>query len=172
MRRHSLALGVALLCGSGASALAQDVPDTLPIGACIRIRAPDAGVIRFTGAVVDGSGPDTLYVRDVRDPRVLRDVDRLAVPWVAVERLDLSVGRKSRWSRAGKGALWGLGVAGAYAAVFVVSERAGCTGADCVDGGSVLLGLIGITPFVAGTGAAIGFALPVERWRRVTLLPR
>jgi hypothetical protein len=103
-RRLALAVGIASLCGSGGSARAQTAPDAHPAGARIRLRAPDVGVIRTTGAVV-------------------------------------------------------------------ASETINCRGAECAPE-NALIGFVIMSPFIAGTGAAIGFSLPVERWRPIALPSR
>lgn len=150
------------------SAAAQSGVENLPAGSRIRIHAPEAGVPWRTIGVLDSLLRDTLHVRDLRDPPAVRGMG-LAIPVWSVERLDVSAGRASRWSRAGRGALWGLAVYGVLAGAYIVHERATCDGPDCFGEGFALIGLAGGVPWAAGVGATAGFALPVESWRRVQL---
>lgn len=165
-RRTFLRMAVLLLTSAGA-AVAQATPGNLHAGARIRLRAPDLGVLWATTGVVDSVGADTLYVRNLRDPPSLRRLSRLAIPLTSVTQLDVSSGEKSRWSHARKGAAWGLAVYGVAAGAFIIRERSTCRGSDCFGEGMAWIGLIGAVPWAAGIGGAIGFSLPVERWRRI-----
>ena len=157
-----------LLAIAAPSASAQTPVDSLTAGLRIRLRAPEAGVPWRTTGVLDSVAAGTVYVRDLRDPPAVRGA-RLTVPLRSVESLEVSVGRRSRWSRAGRGALWGLAVYGVLAGAYIIQESTTCEGADCFGGGFAWIGLAGAVPWAAGIGAVTGFALPVERWRRVHL---
>jgi hypothetical protein len=60
-----------------------------------------------------------------------------------------------------------LAVYGALAGAYIVHESATCHGPDCFGEGFAWIGLIGGIPWAAGTGDAVGYSLPVERWRAV-----
>jgi len=68
----------------------------------------------------------------------------------------------SRWSRAGKGALWGLGIYALMVGGYLLHESMTCE-ASCYADGWALLGIVVWTPVAVGTGAVIGFALPPRR---------
>jgi len=55
------------------------------------------------------------------------------------------------------------------ASTYIVHEKRTCRGPDCFGEGFAWIGLAAGVPWSAGVGAAIGAALPVERWHRVTL---
>ena len=166
MRPKPLLLVAALSVMCAASAPGQTSADSLPSGARIRLRAPDAGIPWMTTGVLDSLARDTAYVRNLKDPPGARGA-RLAVPLQRVEALDVSEGRRSRWPQARRGALWGLALYGAFAGTVIVHERRTCHGPDCFGEGMAWIGLAGGVPMAAGLGASVGFALPVERWRAV-----
>lgn len=68
-----------------------------------------------------------------------------------------------------RGALWGLAVYAVFAGAYIAREKATCREPDCFGEGMAWIGLAFGVPWSAGVGAAIGGALPVERWRGVTL---
>ena len=68
----------------------------------------------------------------------------------------------SRRSRAGKGALWGLGVYALTVGGYLLHESIACE-TSCYADGWALLGIVTWAPVAVGTGAVIGFALPP--WR-------
>ena len=120
-------------------------------------------------AIVDSVGGDTLFVRSLSEPPSAARGSRVAVPFGVDSRLQVSGGRVSRIVRAGRGALWGLAVYAIFAGSYIAREKATCRGPDCFGEGMAWIGFAGGVPWSAGTGAAIGAALPVERWRRVVL---
>ena len=148
---------------------AQRIVPAVSSGARIKLVAPAAGVPWAATAIVDSVGEDTLYVRSLSEPPALRSASRVAVPLGAIRRLQLSGGSVSRMRRAGRGALWGLAVYAVVAGTFIAHEKSTCKEADCFGEGMAWLGFAFGVPWSAGAGAAIGAALPVERWRRVTL---
>ena len=151
-----------------ACARAQPATDRLTSGARIRIRAPEAGIPDRTVGVLDSLVRDTLYVGQLHEPPPVRGM-KFAVPVRSVERFDVSTGRASRWSHARRGAVWGLAAYGVLAGAYVIHEKATCRGADCFGEGFAWLGMVVAIPWAAGTGAAVGFALPVETWRPVAV---
>ena len=157
-----------LLVLTAATVSAQPLADRVTAGARIRIRAPDAGIPWRTPGVLDSLVRDTLYVGDLHEPPSVRGM-KFAVPSRSVEHLEVSTGRASRWSHAGHGALWGLAIYGVLAGAYIVHEKATCHGSDCFGEGLAWIGLVGGIPWAAGTGAAVGYALPVEHWRAVQL---
>lgn len=171
-QRPALLLAAGLVMTVAGAALAQATPGDLPVGARIRLRAPGVGVPWTTTGVVDSLSADTIYVRDLRDPPSLRRIGRLAVPLMTVTQLDVSRGRKSRWSRARKGALWGLAVYGLVAGSYIVHESSTCRGSDCFGEGMAWIGLAAGAPWAAGIGGTIAFSLPVESWRRIAVSSR
>lgn len=158
-----------LLVASATRSAAQQVTRDPPSGARIKILAPAAGVPWSATAVVDSVSRDTLFVRSLSEPPSLRSVPRVAIPMGSIRSLAVSQGRASRIGRAGRGALWGLAVYAILAGGYIAHEKATCQGRDCFGEGFAWIGLAGGVPWSAGVGAAIGAALPVERWRRVTL---
>jgi len=164
----SIIAGALLVLPPTTRLAAQRVAD-LSSGARIKLVAPEAGVPWTATAIVDSVSRDTLYVRSVSEPPALRSASRLSVPLASIHRLSISGGRASRIGRAGRGALWGLAVYTVLASTYIVHEKTTCRGPDCFGEGFAWIGLAGGVPWSAGVGAAIGAALPVERWHRVTL---
>ena len=148
---------------------AQRVDRDLPTGTRVRILAPAVGVPWKATAIVDSVGSDTLYVRSLSEPPRLRSAPRVSIPLGSIQSLDVSTGRASRIARAGRGALWGLAVYAIFASAYIAREKATCRGPDCFGEGMAWIGLAGGVLWSAEAGAAIGAALPVERWHRVTL---
>ena len=148
---------------------AQRIPTALASGARIKIVAPEAGVPWSAIGVVDSVGADTLYVRSLSEPPLLRSASRVPVPFASITRLAISGGRASRVGRAGRGALWGLAVYAILAGTYIVHEKTTCQGPDCFGEGMQWIGLAGGVPWSAGIGAVVGAALPVEHWHRVSL---
>lgn len=144
--------------------------DSVPHGARIRIRAAEAGIPWRTTGVFDSLASGVIFVHGLNEPRVLRD-SLLGVPLGLVDRFDVSGGRKSRWERAGKGALWGLAVYGVMATAYIVHEKTTCE-FGCFGDGFAWLGLAGAVPWSAGIGASIGVVLPVETWKPVNITRR
>lgn len=68
----------------------------------------------------------------------------------------------SRWSRAGKGALWGLGVYAVGVGAYLLHEKLTCE-YSCYGDGWAALGIVAWAPVAMGTGAVIGFMLPQRR---------
>ena len=147
---------------------AQRVAD-ISSGARIKLVAPEAGVPWSATAIVDSVGRDTLYVRSLSEPPALRSASRVAVPLASIHRLAISGGRASRIGRAGRGALWGLAVYAVLAGANIVHHETACRSGCVEDDGFQWIGLAAGMPWSAGIGAAVGAALPVERWHRVTL---
>ena len=147
---------------------AQPRISDLPVGARIRVWAPSAGVPVSTTAVLDSVRGDSLYIGKLREPPALRSMRQVAVPLTSIVQLDESAGRRSRAARARKGALWGLGAYALLAGTYIVHETNTCGGtSECFGEGMAWIGLIGALPWSAAIGAAIGLALPVERWRQI-----
>jgi hypothetical protein len=111
--------------------------------------------------------PDSVWIRRLSEPPELRAAPRVAIPMTGLTRFEASTGRRSRWSNAGKGALWGLGVYAVAVTAYAVHERATCEGPDCFGEGLAVIGIAGLVPLVAGVGGAVGAMLPVESWQRV-----
>jgi hypothetical protein len=170
-RVSSSVIGVALLLllAAATDSGAQVVVRDLSSGARVKLLSPAAGVPWHATAIVDSVGKDTLYVRSLSEPPRLRSAPRVSIPLGSIQSLDVSAGRASRIARAGRGALWGLTIYAIYAGAYIAHEKATCQGPDCFGEGMAWIGLAGGVPWSAGAGAAIGAALPVERWRRVTL---
>lgn len=169
--RHasSSTIAVVLLVLASATTVAAQRVAELSSGARIKLVAPEAGVPWTATAIVDSVSQDTLYVRSLSEPPALRSASRVSVPLTSIRRLAISGGRASRIGRAGRGALWGLAVYTVLASTYIVHEKTTCRGPDCFGEGFAWIGLAGGVPWSAGIGAAIGAALPVERWHRVTL---
>ena len=157
-----------LLVALATSANAQRVRD-LSSGTRIKLVAPAVNVPWSATAIVDSVGGDTLFVRSLSEPPSLRAASRVAIPFGAIRRLQVSGGRASRVSRAGRGALWALAAYAILAGTYIAHESRTCQGPDCFGEGTQWIALAGGVPYSAGVGAAIGAALPVERWHRVTL---
>ena len=157
-----------LLVAAATPAVAQRV---MPVaaGARIKLVAPESGVPWSATAIVDSVAEDTLYVHSLSEPPALRSASRVAIPLGAIRRLQISGGRASRIGRAGHGALWGLAAYAILAGSYIAHEKATCQEADCFGEGMAWIGLAAGVPWSAAIGAAIGAALPVERWQRVTL---
>jgi hypothetical protein len=84
------------------------------------------------------------------------------IPRNSIERLDRSLGRRSR----GRGALIGAGVAAVLGVTSTLVWSAGCTGDECSLGKAY--GLYGYTPLGMIFGASIGALVPPsERWKPV-----
>jgi len=157
------------LLSTPCTVIAQSPLDTLHAGARLRVVAPVVGVVWPAEAVLDSVSADSLYVRHLSDPPALRQASRFAIPRTAIRRLEVPrVNSPSRIDRAVKGAVWGVGVYLAIAAIGVVHEESTCKGPDCFGEGMAWIGLIGGIPFAAGVGAGVGFAIPVRRWQRVS----
>ena len=165
----SLVIGTALLVAVANRSAAQRVVGDLSNGARIKLVAPAAKITWSATAIVDSIGTDTLYVRSLSEPPPLRSAPRVSVPFGSIRSLAVSGGRASRVSRAGHGALWGLAVYAVFAGAYIAHEKSTCQGPDCFGEGMAWIGLAGGVPWSAGLGAAVGAALPVERWHRVTL---
>jgi hypothetical protein len=163
--------GVASAIVAGAEADASSVAarsEALTPGASVRVVAPAAGIPWAAEAVLDSLSADTMFLRHVSEPPAMRDAPRVALPLASIRRLEVPrVGVPTRVDRAVKGGFWGLGVYTALAAAVVVYEHAACKGPDCFGEGMWWIGLIGGLPSAAGVGAAVGFALPINRWRSV-----
>lgn len=168
-RNPSFLIGTALLLAFANRTGAQRALGELSSGARIKLVAPEAGVRWSATAIVDSVGRDTLYVRSLSEPPSLRSALRVPVPIVSIRRIAVSGGRASRIARAGRGALWGLAVYAVFAGAYIAHEKATCQGPDCFGEGMAWIPLAGGVPWSAGAGAAIGAAMPVERWQRVTL---
>ena len=169
-QNSAFVIGTALLLVAFANrSAAQRVVRDLSSGARIKLVAPEAGVRWSATAIVDSMGADTLYVRSLSEPPRLRSALRVSIPFGSIRSLAVSGGRVSRIGRAGRGALWGLAVYALVAGTYIVHEKATCHGPDCFGEGMAWIGLAGGVPWSAGVGAAIGAALPVERWHRLTL---
>ena len=162
-------IAIALLALPSETRVAAQRVAELSSGARIKLVAPEAGVPWSATAIVDSVSRDTLYVRSLSEPPALRSASRVPVPLVSIHRLAISGGRASRIDRAGRGALWGLAVYALLAGTYIVHEKTTCRGPDCFGEGFAWIGLADMLPWSAGIGAAIGAALPVERWHRVTL---
>ncbi len=147
----------------------QRVVPQLSTGARIKLVAPAAGVPWSATAIVDSLSEDTLYVRSLSEPPRLRSASRVSIPLEAIRGLQVSGGSASRIGRAGRGALWGLAVYAIFAGAYIAREKATCHGPDCFGEGLAWIPLAGGVPWSAGVGAAVGAALPVERWHRVPL---
>jgi hypothetical protein len=170
-RVWSFAVGGALLflvAFTTRSAGQRAVPQ-VSTGARIKLVAPAAGVPWSATAIVDSLNEDTLYVRSLSEPPGLRSAARVSIPLGAIQRLQVSTGSASRVGRAGRGALWGLAVYAVFAGAFIAHEKGTCQGPECFGEGYAWMGLAAGVPWAAGLGAAIGAALPVEHWHRVTL---
>ena len=164
----SILAAVVLVLSAVTAAAAQRVTE-LSTGARIKVVAPEAGVPWAATAIVDSVSRDTLYLRSLSEPPVLRSAARVSVPLTSIRRLAISGGRASRIDRAGRGALWGLAVYTVLASTYIVQRNTTCR-RECVDDdGFAWIGLAAGLPWSAGIGAAIGAALPVERWHHVTL---
>ena len=157
-----------LLVGFTAPCSAQRVRD-LSSGKRIKLVAPAVNMPWSATAIVDSVGEDTLFVRSLSEPPALRSASRVAIPFGAIRRLQVSGGRASRVSRAGRGALWGLAAYAILAGTYIVHQNRACRDPDCFGEGMAWLVVAGGVPYGAGVGAAIGAVLPVERWHRVTL---
>lgn len=148
-------------------AAAQPPVDSLTSGMRIRLLAPAGGVPWRTTAVIDSLVGATLHVRDLGEPRELRGTSA-AVPLRTVRTLEVSTGRRSRWAGAGEGALWGLAAYAVIAATVIAHENATCE-SECFGGGFGWIAIAVGVPWSAGLGAVVGLALPVDRWRPVSL---
>jgi len=151
-------------------ALGQTRLSELQRGARIRVVAPAAGVPWPARALFDSAGTDSVYLRELSDPPALRAASRVAVARASIRRLEVPIiGGRSRWDHARAGTLWGLGIYAVAAAAYVVRERSTCSGPDCFGEGFAWVGLVNGIPVAAGTGATVGFLLPVKEWRRLSL---
>jgi hypothetical protein len=109
---------------------------------------------RLAGTVVRASA-DELWLK-VNDGRTS------VVPREAIERLEVSQGRRSR----GRGALIGAGLAAAAGLATTAIWSATCGSDECQIGTG--FGLFLYTPLAMMTGAGIGAAVPPgERWQSV-----
>lgn len=160
-----------LLIAFATPSSAQRVVRDLASGTRIKLVAPAVNVPWSATGIVDSLGGDTLYVRSLSEPPALRSASRVAIPLGAIRRLQVSDGRVSRVGRAGRGALWGLAVYAVLAGAYIVHGKRTCRDPDCFGEGMAWIIAAGGIPYAAGAGAAIGAALPVERWHRVTLDP-
>lgn len=166
-RRFWFTIAVAFAAYHPLPANAQVPLDSLPSGSRIRVRAPEAGIpFRTTGVFGSVTGSE-IIVHGLDHPSVRVD-SVVSIPLLRVNWLEISRGRKSRISRAGRGALWGLAVYGAVAGAFIVHEQVTCQ-SGCFGDGLGLVMLAQLVPWSAGAGAGIGFVLPVETWQRVDL---
>jgi hypothetical protein len=168
MKGQTLLLAAALV-SMATTADAQATFSDLHDGARIRLRAPDVGVSPTTTAVVHSIAGDTLYLRALRNGPRVDSLRSLAIPVATIVRLDVSLGRASRSSRARKGALWGLAVYGMAAAAYIVRERSHCHGSECFGEGMAWVGIVAGAPLSAAVGGTVAAALPVERRRRIDL---
>jgi hypothetical protein len=165
--RSTLGLVAAAILLTAAPAHTQVVSAGLSIGARVRVYAPAAGLTVPTRAVIDSIGPDTLYLRQIAEPPLLRSLARATVPVATIAQLDVRAGGGARWARARTGALVGLGLYLVAAGVYVEHEHRTCTGPECFGEGMAWLGLAMGVPVVAGTGGVVGYALPDGHWRRI-----
>ena len=161
-RRPTAALAAALLLAAAPLA-AQPAPAALPdTGARVRVVLVDRH--RVVGTLV-AREPGRWLVRRARG-------DTVAVTPLAVERLDVSLGRRSVarafWRGAGVGALVGGGVTAVGFGVLAASGNLRCT--DCFFPPVLVVG-IGGTALTVGTtlvGGVIG-SFVRERWTSVPL---
>ena len=120
--------------------------------------------------LLDSVSTDSIYVHDLSDPPALRSNARVAVARASISRVEVrKAGAQTRMDHAGKGALVGLGLYLVWATTYVVHERRTCVPSECFGEGMAWIGLASGVPVVAGTGAAVGFVLPVRQWRRLSL---
>jgi hypothetical protein len=151
-------LGV-MVAGCGLTVAVNDNPRPL-----VRAEQLSAGTRVRVHTRVQGKVIGHL-VRVTTDSIVFRSANEadaeLALPAAAVNRLDLSTGRRSR---KGRGALIGLvvGTVGGYLVLLRLCSDA-CIGAWPLLGVPVAGALVG-----AGMGATIGSGVRTERWRRVS----
>lgn len=150
---------------------AQATLATLTRGVRVRVLAPIAGVIWPAEAVFDSSSADSIFVHQVSDPPALRRVPRMAIPLTGIERFEVPYEGRSRWDNARTGALVALGISVAFAAVYVIHERATCTGSECFGEGYAWIGLAGSIPVATVAGGSLGLAYPVKRWQRLPNFP-
>ena len=159
MRRHALA-PLALLLAAAAPLGAQSAPASITEGARVRLTSPNARGV-FTVVRVTA---DTLTV--VREPTA-----PVAIPLLAVQRLDLSGGRRSAAAGRRRGLLIGAGVGGAVGGLLCLVQEDEALNQytkmdamrDCGILGAIVGGLI---------GRARGAKNPGERWEPVALAQR
>ena len=153
-RRGLLAfLGLSLALPAAGPACARDLPE-LSEGTRVRISAPPLGLYGEAGTV-DLSGRRGLVV-------VLDDGERVAVPYPAVARIDVSRGKRRATAQGAlAGALFGIAmVVTASEPTYEEWAESGDTG---LNGGELILGAM-----VGGAfGAVIGSAITYETWRPV-----
>jgi hypothetical protein len=167
----SLTVSLMITACSPWTAGGQSTSDSLGVGTRIRVRAAAAGIPWPAIGVADSVRRDTLFASGIYGPHAFR-ARQVVVPIGTIERLEMSVHRASRFSRAGRGALWGLAIYGVLAGAYIAGETITCDGAKCFNDGWAWMGLAGGVPLSASVGAAIGFVLPAERWRDVQLQRR
>ncbi len=154
--RHATIL-VAILAFVPTSATAQE-PPPVKVGDRVRVTTPD---VRRRQGTVQLLTTDSLVMR----PKYGAP-HRLAVPLAAVTRLELSV---PGGSRAGRGALIGLGVAGLGGAVL---GGAACASDPWFQDAAGACAAIGFGVFGASgalLGAIIGAMITGTRWEEVPL---
>ncbi len=155
--RHTTILVAILAFVPLASATAQE-PPPVKVGDRVRVTAPD---LRRREGTVQLLTTDSLVMRpEYGAPH------RLAIPLASVTRLEVTM---PPGSRAGKGALIGLGVAGLGGAVLVGAACASDQLLKDSAGGCAILGAVIFGSGGALVGAIIGAMITGTRWEEVPL---
>jgi hypothetical protein len=177
--RRAVAVGALLLVAVAPLASAGDAPRFVPYGTKVRVTLCSPAPIPVSRGA---AAPRTRLVRErivgtlvrvERETLVVNDrKERLdfAIPIASVGTLDVSHGRRTR---AGKGALIGLGTGAAagVATALIVCADGECSGSGIGDVTGWVAGAFGIGGALAGlgVGALVGGRIHPERWERVPL---
>ncbi len=162
--RHATMLVAILAFVPLASATAQE-PPPVKVGDRVRVTAPDvrsAGIVQLL--TTDSLVMHPEYVFVMRPENVAPN--RLAIPLASVTRLELST---PGGSRAGQGALIGLGIAGLGGAALL---GAGCASDQLTEDAAGRCAAIGFGVFGASgalVGAIVGSMITGGRWEEVPL---
>lgn len=165
MRRVLVAVASIALATS-ASLVAQERLPPLAPGQRVRVTAPQHGFQRTAATLLDIRS-DTLYVlrvqaRSIRGRVVSWDSLTSAVPVAAIERLDVSRGRRSRWLQ---GLGIGMAVGGATGALIGLAsgdDEGGFSAGDNAAIAGIGLGVVG-----GVVGVLVGAVSRGDRWQEV-----
>ncbi len=163
--RKARSMGVILALLPLASLGAQEISDKITPGTRVRVSAPAVAKNRIVGTVVS---VDSTRIVLQATPSTDHQPPPLTVPWAAMQRLELSQGRKWSGGRTAAGAGIGL-LAGALvgAGIGAVAPSPSFDEDDGQAVSALVGGIVG-----AGSGLVLGAiigALPHERWQMVPL---
>jgi hypothetical protein len=152
-RRVRFLLGALTAAWIGASPAAAGTEAALVEGAKVRVEAPEVSAGRIQGAVAE-----------LRAAALVVSVDgrRVAVPWRAIRRMDVSAGERRHALR---GLLIGAGAGALLSIVMPKCVNEGCTSEVGFDPAFALVGALSGSAW----GSLIGALVKTEDWKAVSV---